>query len=96
MIHHSEKQPKEEYIEAENIKYAIIWRKKGSKFTDPCPFCNQVHLHAVSNEISDGHRNEHCSDPILLGIDKTMYRCEIITSDGSVLTMKDGYWLKEY
>jgi len=50
-------QPEYEYSEKDDKYYAVLHRLTKFDPTDPCLFCNEKHLHGVS----DGHRSKHCS-----------------------------------
>lgn len=72
-------------------KYAIIYQKKGSEYTDPCPFCGKPHRHGVVL----GHLIAHCKDERIKGkIHPMPDSC--LLSDGSKAFREDGYLLREY
>ena len=70
-----------EYEVMDGRKYPIIWRKKGSEWTDTCPFCRGEHVHGTGN----GHRVAHCEN------DNT-----VVLSDGTLLSSVYGYILRDY
>ncbi len=79
---------KAEYEIHDGRKYPILWRKRGNKLTDSCPFCGQNHEHGIG----EGHRVAHCSDTI---------RCvggisEIVKVVSNHFAKEDGYMLREY
>ena len=68
------------------VKVPIIWRKKGNKTIDKCPFCKKKHNHGTN----EGHRIQHCnrntSDPPI----------KITLRDGDVVNNSHGYILCDY
>ncbi len=83
---------KAEYERLGGRNYAILWRKKGNKLTDKCPFCGGRHRHGTLNS----HRVGHCADRYdnQGGIIQVMEG--FMTEDGTCLAPKDGYILKDY
>lgn len=49
--------------------------------TEACPFCGGNHLHGGI----DGHRVTHCGTDVP--------NPTVIATDGSVLSVSDGYWI---
>lgn len=72
-------------------KYAIIYRKKGSEVTDPCPFCSKSHRHGKVL----GHRIAHCKDELIKGKNYPSPN-SCLLSDGTKAFRGDGYLLREY
>lgn len=72
-----------ETIEYKNRISPIIYRRKGSEKTDPCPYCNTPHIHG-SNA---GHRVAHCTDK-----DWRPFKAD----DHVFYPAKDGYVIVEY
>ena len=74
-------------------KYPIIWRKKGSKVTDPCPYCDELHIHGIG----EGHRVAHCVDAYDrrgdIIRDSSSYTCNL---DGEIIHKSEGYILRDY
>ena len=83
-----------EYEVMDGTKYPIIWRKKGKKNTDPCPYCEQPHTHGIG----EGHRVAHCVNTyskrgtLVRYSDSYEYR----TNNGEVINKSRGYILREY
>lgn len=74
-----------EYEEINGKNYAILWRKKGNKLTDKCPFCGEKHVHGKG----EGHRIKHCSNSI-------DHVHGFSAKDGTYLDPTDGYIIREY
>jgi len=72
-------------------KYAIIYRKKESEDTDPCPFCGKPHRHGEGF----GHRITHCKDELIKGKNHPSPN-SCLLSDGTKAFREDGYLLREY
>ena len=71
------------------VKYPIIWRKKGQKETDACPFCKCIHTHGIG----EGHRVSHCGDSF--NSERQMDSARL--SDGTYIPPRlGGYILREY
>lgn len=72
-------------------KYPIIYRKEGSEYTDPCPFCGRAHRHGKVQ----GRRIAHCKEEASNG--KIAHTQESYTlSDGTVVYQTNGYVLIDY
>ena len=82
-----------EYEVVDGRKYPIIWRKKGSKLTEPCPYCDELHTHGIG----EGHRVAHCVNAYNrrgdVVRDSSNYTCNL---DGEVVHKSHGYILCEY
>ena len=97
---HEKTRPKYELSDEKML--AILWRKKGSKESDPCIFCGNTHVHGTG----EGHRNSHCLQDSMKGIPPKFYHVleekgknpisEIKFEDGTVIRKEDGYILREY
>lgn len=71
------------YQKLGNSTFPVIWRKKGNKETDPCPFCGNLHRHGLK---SSGHLLTHCGH----GANR------IFKVDGFEFEQDRGYILLEY
>ena len=73
-------------------KYAIIYQKKGSEYTDSCPFCGKPHRHGKALVCLSAHCKEEKKRGRL--IHPKPDSC--ILSDGTKAFREDGYLLREY
>jgi len=69
-----------EYEMHDGKPYLVLRRPMEDALTEPCPFCNDPHLHGLG----DGHRVSHC-----IGRDVTL-----TLSDGTVLRQDRGYMVR--
>ena len=83
---------RQEYELFNGKKYPILWRKKGNKLTDKCPFCCRKHTHGKG----EGHRVGHCKDTINSNFIAINTISAFIASDSSYFPPKIGYVLREY
>ena len=68
----------------------ILWRKRGSKTSDPCPFCGKPHKHGSD----EGYRLTHCMLKMRYG--KEVEPPLSVRLAGKEFFRKNGYYLKEY
>lgn len=69
----------------DGIAYAVVFRDKGKEQIKLCPFCGEVHSHAVGH--SDYPSHTHCRS-------NSFYE-RVIAPDGTVMRKDMGYIIRE-